>query len=101
MKPASIDPMACLLVATLPAGDEWLYEIKWDGYRAIGRNRTAELRFFVFDLLAVDGKDLRGLPLTKRRPALEKILPGGESVIRLSLQSPKNGQEVHKQKKLP
>lgn len=30
-----IEPMLCLPVDTLPKGD-WLYEIKWDGYRAQG-----------------------------------------------------------------
>lgn len=30
-----IEPMLCLPVETLPKGD-WLYEIKWDGYRAQG-----------------------------------------------------------------
>src|SRR5687768_5686506 len=33
---ATIEAMTCKLVASLPDGDEWLYEIKWDGYRAIG-----------------------------------------------------------------
>ena len=144
--PATIDPMACKLVAHLPAGDEWLYELKWDGYRAIGRkagataelssrrqksfaqtfpevqaalaslrcksavvdgevvavnaegrpsfqalqktkNRTAEIRFYVFDLLELDGKDLRMQPLTRRRRALEKILPP-PGVVRLSPELP-------------
>jgi ATP-dependent DNA ligase len=26
--------MAALTVKELPEGDEWLYELKWDGYRA-------------------------------------------------------------------
>jgi bifunctional non-homologous end joining protein LigD len=30
-----VTPMAALLVDTLPSGDEWLYEAKFDGYRAI------------------------------------------------------------------
>ena len=30
-----VTPMAAALVDTLPAGDEWLYEAKFDGYRAI------------------------------------------------------------------
>lgn len=25
--------MAALLVAQLPSDDDWLYELKWDGYR--------------------------------------------------------------------
>ena len=27
--------MAALAVKKLPEGDEWLYELKWDGYRAL------------------------------------------------------------------
>jgi bifunctional non-homologous end joining protein LigD len=30
------EPMLCALVGTLPEGPEWIYEIKWDGYRALG-----------------------------------------------------------------
>jgi ATP-dependent DNA ligase len=31
-----IEPMDCLPVATLPVGAEWTFEVKFDGYRAIG-----------------------------------------------------------------
>jgi DNA ligase D-like protein (predicted ligase) len=30
-----IEPMQCKLVADLPEGDGWQYEVKWDGYRAL------------------------------------------------------------------
>jgi bifunctional non-homologous end joining protein LigD len=33
--PAFVTPMAALAVKKLPEGDEWLYELKWDGYRAL------------------------------------------------------------------
>ena len=29
------EPMECLAVSALPTGPTWLYEVKWDGYRAI------------------------------------------------------------------
>jgi ATP-dependent DNA ligase len=32
--PAFVTPMAALVVKKLPEGDEWLYEVRWDGYRA-------------------------------------------------------------------
>jgi ATP-dependent DNA ligase len=32
--PAFVTAMAALVVKKLPAGDEWLYEVRWDGYRA-------------------------------------------------------------------
>jgi len=31
-----IEPMECALVSTVPGGSDWTYEIKLDGYRAIG-----------------------------------------------------------------
>src|SRR5258706_2854441 len=31
-----ITPMDCLAVATVPKGSEWIYEVKLDGFRAIG-----------------------------------------------------------------
>jgi bifunctional non-homologous end joining protein LigD len=33
--PAFVTPMAAQVVKALPEGDEWLYEVKWDGYRAL------------------------------------------------------------------
>ena len=35
-------PMLATLVEKLPKGPEWLYEVKWDGYRAITAVRGAE-----------------------------------------------------------
>jgi DNA ligase D-like protein (predicted ligase) len=34
-KPAFVTPMAAQVVKRLPEGDEWLYELKFDGYRAL------------------------------------------------------------------
>jgi ATP-dependent DNA ligase len=31
-----IEPMECALVSELPEGPDWTYEVKLDGYRAIG-----------------------------------------------------------------
>ena len=126
---------------TLPIGDDWVYEVKWDGYRVIatvdggeatlrsrngndlsgrfatvaralpaalrspdcvldgevcaldegGRPRFSLLQhgggtlaMYVFDLLALNGRDLTGLPLRERRSLLAETLMPGE-VIRLSL----------------
>src|SRR4051794_38545919 len=35
-RPRFIEPMECTRVPKLPQGDDWVYEIKQDGYRAIG-----------------------------------------------------------------
>jgi bifunctional non-homologous end joining protein LigD len=128
---AFIEPMLCLPVVALPEGDEWLYEVKWDGYRAIGtkdgstchlysrngksfdrdfpdllpelallkcrsavfdgevvaltkdglpsfqnlqKRSTRHVHLVAFDLLMLDGKDLRGKPLEWRRTKLENLL---------------------------
>jgi ATP-dependent DNA ligase len=35
-KPATfVEPMKCLSVSKLPDGSQWLWELKWDGYRAV------------------------------------------------------------------
>jgi hypothetical protein len=39
-----IEPMECLAVTKLPDGQQWLYEIKLDGYRAIGVKTSREIR---------------------------------------------------------
>jgi bifunctional non-homologous end joining protein LigD len=33
--PASLEPMLATLGSAVPSGSEWLYEVKWDGYRAL------------------------------------------------------------------
>lgn len=33
--PRFLEPMAAKLTQQLPVGPEWLYEVKWDGYRAL------------------------------------------------------------------
>jgi len=33
--PAFIEPMAALVVEALPEGEQWIYEVKFDGYRAL------------------------------------------------------------------
>lgn len=139
-----IEPMLSAPAEALPAGDGWLYEPKWDGFRAIvfrgaddvyiqsrdlrpfdryfpelheallsqlpggcvldgeiviatthgldfealqlrlhpAASRVAMLAkatpasFVAFDLLAVDGRDLRQTPQAERRALLERVLAG-------------------------
>ena len=33
--PAFVTPMAAQVVKRLPEGDDWIYELKFDGYRAL------------------------------------------------------------------
>jgi bifunctional non-homologous end joining protein LigD len=38
--------MECLAVSQLPEGSDWVYEIKLDGYRAVGINSNGKLSLF-------------------------------------------------------
>ncbi len=42
--PANLEPMLATAITKPPAGDKWLYEIKWDGIRALLRIENGELR---------------------------------------------------------
>jgi bifunctional non-homologous end joining protein LigD len=146
--PESIEPMSATLMDRVPQGDQWFFEVKWDGVRAIAFIDSEEVRlqsrsglrcerqypelavihhniaagqaildgeiavldakgvsqfhliqpriantdpnsvahlvrstpvvYFVFDLLYLDGYDLRGVELEKRRELLEAVVtPGG------------------------
>jgi bifunctional non-homologous end joining protein LigD len=144
LTPDFIEPMKALLVAAPPPG-EWLYEIKFDGFRAIafrdrrgtrlrsrndhdfagkfpevveaiaalkvkdviidgevvaldakGRSSFQLLQahdlgqerppliFYAFDLLQLDGENLRDLPLIERTAQLAKLLRGAHGAVRLS-----------------
>jgi bifunctional non-homologous end joining protein LigD len=140
--PSKVTPMLATLVDKPFDEPGWLYEIKWDGYRALAmcnkksielvsrNNKTfnekfypvyeavkqwginavvdgeiavlndtgvshfgslqnwrseadGELVYYVFDLLWLNGRDLRNLPLTRRRELLATLVPE-EGIIRLS-----------------
>jgi ATP-dependent DNA ligase len=59
-----IEPMLAKLAARLPAGDGWLFEPKWDGFRAIV--------FRDHDRIYIQSRDLR--PLDRYFPELHDIL---------------------------
>lgn len=132
--PADVSPMLAELTPAPFTRPGWLFEIKWDGYRAVAeihadevrlysrnqvsfledfppvvedlkrigaemvldgeivavdsngrarmrllrdylRSRQGRLVYYVFDLLYLDGRDLTGLPLARRRAILKQILP--------------------------
>ncbi len=134
--PKAIKPMLATLVDDIPRGDEWFYEMKWDGYRGLcfikkgkvhllSRNdkplhfpeiaeaatdievdeaildgeivalddagvsrfqllqnylnatedqKPVALYYYVFDLLYLNGNDLRSAPLEERKELLKKLL---------------------------
>jgi len=133
-RPGFVEPQLATLVDEPPAGDDWLHEIKYDGYRAIaavggkqaaiytrnGLDWTDRFRplvrpladlpcrsalldgevaitdakghtdfgklqdamgdggrgidYYLFDLLFLDGRDLRRLPLIERKEMLAELL---------------------------
>lgn len=131
-----IEPMLCHPVHVLPVGEGWTYEVKWDGFRAIGSKHGKECHLFsrhrksfdrdfpqlaqelahlrcrsavvdgelvawdqhglpavhllrqgvrpqavtlmLFDLMMLNGRDLRDKPLAFRRKALASIMPKGD-----------------------
>lgn len=134
--PHAVKPMLAQLVDKPFDDPDWLYEVKWDGYRALAeidrgkvrlysrnnqsfndaypvivealakikhgcvldgeivalndkgqsqfqllqdyrRNPEVTLVYYVFDLLYLDGRDLRSLPLVERKARLKDILPEG------------------------
>jgi bifunctional non-homologous end joining protein LigD len=157
--PSDLMPQLCTLADAIPPGDQWLHEIKIDGYRLLAikvgdqvrlmtraghdwthkfqpiadavrgvrartlvldgeaavtdaRGKTSfqllqqaikgadfkSLAFFVFDLLAVDGEDLRTLPLVERKERLAAIVGGSKAgVIRPTDYIEGHGADVQEQ----
>jgi bifunctional non-homologous end joining protein LigD len=142
--PNFVDPMRANLAESIPSGD-WIYEIKFDGFRALALRGGGEARlmsrnkkdfggkftevmdslsqlevqdavvdgeivaldekgrssfqllqafelgedrppifYYAFDLLRLNGKDLRGLPLEERKAQLERLLKEPPGSIRYS-----------------
>lgn len=65
--------------------------------RAVGKkpslHEPSEIVFFAFDLLYLDGRDLRSLPLSERRRLLEPIVAGRTGAIRFSEEVNADGAE--------
>jgi len=68
-------PMLATLTDTLPTGPEWLFEVKWDGYRALGYLRAGNAK-----LVSRNGNDLtpRFAEIGK---ALEKAAKSPDCVV--------------------
>ncbi len=144
-KPAFVEPMKAVLVEKVPEGDDWVYELKFDGVRALaiksGRNirlisrnekdftgkfpevaealkelpckeavldgeiaaldekgrssfqllqaremsgKRPPIFYYVFDLIQLDGKDLTGVPLLKRKAMAKALLARLPDTVRFS-----------------
>ena len=64
-KPTEYAPMLATLSESLPAGAGWLFEVKWDGYRAIASVAGGE----------ADLTSRRGNSLTERFTSVAKAIP--------------------------
>jgi bifunctional non-homologous end joining protein LigD len=79
--PAFIAPMQAKLVDRLPAGDQWRYELKLDGYRAIAIKTGSGAR-----LISRNEKDLSGdypelVDAVRQLPLREGVLDGEVVVL--------------------
>src|SRR5215471_18075186 len=85
--PAFIAPMLATLVGAPFDDPDWLFEVKWDGFRVEAvvdgdsvrlwtRGEQDAARYFgpVFDLLHLDGRSLLDEPLEERRALLTGAL---------------------------
>jgi bifunctional non-homologous end joining protein LigD len=54
----------------------------------------ADLVYFAFDLLELDGEDLKARPLTERKKALQKIISKGKGTLRYSEHIQGNGEKL-------
>src|SRR5918992_190680 len=156
--PSKLEPQLATLVDQVPRGDEWIHEIKYDGYRVLCEVRDGEARiitrrgkdwtdsfapvareaaklpveraildgevvvleadgrtsfqalqnalsgerqeglvFFAFDLLYLDGWDLRRAPLLARKGALGELLAGRQGAVRLSDHVAGSGEDFYGQ----
>ncbi|MFL6234117.1 MAG: DNA ligase D [Thermoanaerobaculia bacterium] len=156
--PSGIEPQLATLVDAVPRGDEWVHEIKYDGYRALceirdgearlitrhgkdwtdrftpiaraaeklgarqaildgevvvlepdgttsfqslqnalAENRQDDLVYFAFDLLYLDGYDLRRAPLLERKRALDDLLAGRAGAIRMGDHVETDGEGFYRQ----
>ena len=157
-EPVFVPPCLARLEASPPAGDRWLHEIKFDGYRIqavladgkvtlwtrtgqdwtdtfgqaipdaiaalaagslvidgevvveseagasdyvalredLSAGRTDRFRYYAFDLLHLDGQDLRGLPLVERKARLKQLIgrPAADQPLRFSEDFPEKGELV-------
>lgn len=154
--PEFIAPALATLQRSPPAGEKWIHEVKFDGYRLqailseanvtlmtrsgldwsnrfgseiitalqhlsvknaiidgevvvetasgasdfstlqadLSEGRSDRFTFYVFDLLHVDGYDIRQLPLIKRKDVLARVVEGAPQAIRYSAHFEEEGSLV-------
>ena len=157
---AFVEPMKAVLVDDLPKGDDWVYELKFDGVRALAMKRGREIElisrnakdftakfpevakalaklpckeavldgeiaaldeegrssfqllqarelsgerppifYYVFDLIQLDGKDLTGVPLLKRKAMAKALLANVPDTVRFSASIQAESERILKEMK--
>jgi bifunctional non-homologous end joining protein LigD len=95
-------------VARLPVETAWLdgevVVMEADGrtsfqalQNALSTDHASKLHYFAFDLMYLNGYDLRGAPLLERKRVLESLLAGAPSALRFSSHIEGSGAEFFKQ----
>lgn len=74
--PDAFSPQLATLVDAAPAGDEWLHEIKFDGYRMIARLERGKARFFSRNGHDWTGRFARQARELQQLPVEEAMLEG-------------------------
>jgi bifunctional non-homologous end joining protein LigD len=156
--PDYVAPMLTTLMADPPAGDDWIHEVKYDGYRLVARIERGKVRlfsrnekewtasfpqvardlaalpvqsawidgevvvldesgrssfqglqnalanpkakgvaFFAFDVMYLDGYDLRGVVLTERKRVLREIAADQPGLVRVGPELAGSGDEFFAQ----
>jgi bifunctional non-homologous end joining protein LigD len=110
LPPGFIEPCIQSLAHRPPSGPDWVHEVKHDGYRLIVRRAGETVRLFTrrgydwtdailqaFDLLELDGEDLRPLPLGQRKPRLARLLTRAQAGIALNEHTDAKGELIFRQ----
>lgn len=153
-----VEPELATLVKEAPPGDDWIHEMKWDGYRmlcriengdvrmmsrnnkdwsgnfpmiarcaarlalqnawidgevvvmdadgrtsfqalqnALSSDHSSQLHYYAFDLMYLNGYDLRGVPLVERKRLLEAILEAAPATLRFSAHIQGSGEAFYAQ----
>jgi bifunctional non-homologous end joining protein LigD len=101
-------PSIARCVARLPVDTAWLdgevVVMEADGrtsfqalQNALSTDHAGKLHYFAFDLMYLDGYDLRGAPLLERKRVLEAMLAGAPSALRFSSHIEGSGVEFFRQ----
>ena len=79
--PAFAEPMLASLVTTPPAGERWLHEIKFDGYRLQARIERGEVKLLTRSGLDWTAKFGEGLAASLRALPVKTAIIDGELVV--------------------